>query len=201
MATLDEYPLPPESIPHILQVWRYCVNLDVQFTIRHAKWISRLYTQIPDTLELWFTSRRYAKEEELSLVTGEPMQIYMLDGRLVMNDWEFLTTIYTDVLYPYTPHFIHHTVKPISQDGGVVEEMLNALHILDPWEDTDEAIFLRDSEIFHLIAELPSSTNYFPDFESRMVYLRHLSCLAKGTKWKKLSPEETRDTIVELHSF
>lgn len=201
MATLDKYPLPSESIPHVLQVWRYCINLDVPFTIRHAKWVSRLYAQIPDTLDLWVTSRRYAKEEELSLVTGEPMKIYMLDGGLVMNNWEFLTTIYTDVLYPHIPLWIKHTFKPLARDGGIAEELLNAIPSSLPWEVEDEETYKRESELSILIVKLPSSTKYFPDKESRMVYLRHLSCLAKGSKWGTLPPEEIRDIIVELREW
>lgn len=201
MATLDEYPLPPESIPHVLQVWRYCINLDVPFTIRHAKWVSRLYAQVPDTLDLWFESRRYTKEEELSLATGEPMKNFMLDSRLVMDEWEFLTAIDTDVLYPRPPFLIQHTLRPIAQDGGICEEMLNAISNPDPWGKTDEETYYRNGELHWLISNLPSSVNYFPDIESRMVYLRHLSCLAKGNKWNTLPPKEIRDIIVELREW
>jgi len=201
MAALNELELSPESIPHVLQVWRYSVNLGAEFTIRQAKWTSRLYAQVPDITELWLQSRRYSREEELSLLTGEPMKIYMLDGRLVMGDWEFDTTLGTDVLKPDIIRYIHHTFKPLASDGGIAEELLHSIPMSSLWEPQEESLFERESKLHRLIADLPASTNYFPDIESRMVYLRHLSYLSKGPKWNTLPPKEILNTIIELRKW
>lgn len=201
MAALNELELSPESIPHVLQVWRYSMNLGAEFTIRQAKWVSRLYAQVTDITELWFQSRRYSREEELSLLTSEPMKIYMLDGMLVMGDWEFDTTLGTDVLKPNIIRYVHHTLKPLASDGGIAEELLHAVPMSSLWEPQEESLFKRESELRHLITDLPASTNYFPDIESRMVYLRHLSYLSKGSKWNTLPPEEILNIIVELREW
>ena len=44
MATLDQYPIPPEALPAVRRVMRWRVSCDEPFTIREAKWVSRLYT-------------------------------------------------------------------------------------------------------------------------------------------------------------
>ena len=85
MQTLNEFPLPPESIPHLLQLWRYSINLGTEFTIRQAKWASRIYAQVKDITELWLSSRIYSQEEELSLLSEVPMRIFELDNVLVMG--------------------------------------------------------------------------------------------------------------------
>ena len=90
METLNEYPLPPESIPHVLQAWRYSLNLGAEFTIRQAKWASRLYSQEPDTTKLWFISRRYSHEEELALLTDTKMKVHDISSE------NSRTYIYTD---------------------------------------------------------------------------------------------------------
>lgn len=205
MAALNDLELPPESIPHVLQVWRYSVNLGAEFTIRQAKWVSRLHAQVPDIIELWFQSLRYSREEELSLSSGNPMRIYMLDGILVMGEWEFNTTLGTDVLKPDIIRYVSHTIKPVAMDGCIAEEFLHAILKSSPWEyedeDLDESLYKRKAELFRLITELSSSTNYFPDIESRMVYLRHLSYLSKGPKWNSLPPKEILNIIVELRKW
>ncbi len=202
MKTLDAFPLPSESIPHLLQVWRYSVNLGVEFTIRHAKWASRLYPQVKDMTKLWFISRRYSHEEELSLFTNTKMKIFMLDSFLVMGNWERRTAIYTDVLRPDDPiGYVKHTVIPKGKDGGIAEELINALPF-DPWGDIEgEKEAVRAHDISSLIRELPSSNLYFQDLETRMIYLRQLSYIVNGPKWNELSPEEIRDIIVELRNW
>ena len=37
------FDLPPDSIPVVLQIWRYSIALDEIFTKRQAKWVSILY--------------------------------------------------------------------------------------------------------------------------------------------------------------
>jgi len=202
MQTLDEFPLPPESIPQVLQVWRYSVNLGAKFTIRHAKWASRLYSQVSDTTKLWFVSRRYCREEELALLTDTKMKIFMLDSFLVMGGWERRAAIFTDVLKPDNPiGYVKHTVIPYVEDGGIAEELINALPF-DPWWDIEgEKEAVRAHEISRLIRQLPSSSLFFQDFETRMVYLRQLSYIANGPKWNQFSPEEVRDIIIELRNW
>ena len=59
----------------------------------------------------------------------------------------------------------------------------------------------RVNELNRLIHSLPSSSKYFPDFESRMVYLRHLAKLSELPYWKTAKPEEIHSLIIELRAW
>ena len=205
METLNEFPLPSESIPYVLQLWRYSVALDTEFTIRQAKWASRLYCNYlltesrPDIIELYFISRRYSHEEELSLLSNSEMLIFTLDSSLVMGNWELNNVIVTDFLKPKPMLYIKHTLIPRGPDSGVIEEFIHALPVLEDMETEEED--KRAHEIRRAIARLPSSSLYFEDFEIRMVYLRQLSFVAKGPKWNTLPPEEIFNVIVDLRNW
>lgn len=41
-ASLKDYPIPPEALPIVLELWKYRLNRTQSFTIREAKWASRL---------------------------------------------------------------------------------------------------------------------------------------------------------------
>jgi len=203
MLTLKDLSLPPESIPFVLQQWRYSISLDVVFTIRQAKWASRLYTLFreKDIAEQWFESRRYAREEELSILSDTPMNIYQLDSHLVMGVWERFTAEWTDILEDPIG-YVCHTIVPLAQDGGIAEELINAIPSFDwDYNDPDPERFDRILLTSSLVGGLPSSTNYFPDLETRMVYLRHLSYIAKMPEWNTLKPEEIRDIILTLRKL
>jgi len=42
LGTLNEYPISPEVIPYVLDVWKLRVARGETFTIREAKWVARL---------------------------------------------------------------------------------------------------------------------------------------------------------------
>lgn len=200
MQTLNEFPLPPESIPHLLQLWRYSINLGTEFTIRQAKWASRIYAQVKDTTELWLSSRIYSQEEELSLLSEVPMRIFELDNVLVMGRNEVET-----IKIPESKHssIVTYSLKGlvfIAEDGGIMEEFLHAL----PCDIVNEDInYVGDYAYYliSLISALPSSSKYFPNVETRMVYLRHLSYLASVDNWQRFKPEEIRDIVVDLRKW
>lgn len=51
--TLDSYPLPPEALPYVIKAWvRVREIYSIPFTIRQAKWVSRLCFVITDIDEL-----------------------------------------------------------------------------------------------------------------------------------------------------
>ncbi len=59
----------------------------------------------------------------------------------------------------------------------------------------------RVRELNYLIGSLPSSSKYFPDFESRMVYLRHLAKLCQLPYWRTAEPKEIHDLIIDLRHW
>ncbi len=204
MLALNSLPLPPEAIPYVLEIWRYSIAVDVVFTIRHAKWVSRLYTlyKHKDITDIWFDSLRYAIEENLSILNGTPAKTYHLDSLLAMGEWERFTAHITDINLNQPIGFVHHTYKKLAKDGGVAEEFIHALQPLDPnYNYPDEKTYNRIFDLDSLIYDLPSSSKYFPNFETRMVYLRYLSYIAKMPKWNDLKPKAIRDIIVKLRKL
>jgi len=200
--------LPHDTIPFVLQLWRYCKNLGADLTIRQAKWASRLCYLLKnlDIAEQWIHIMRYSREEELSLLSGTQMRTDQLNSLLIMEPWERMTLDETDVRFKANRK-IKHTFTPKGSDGGIVEEFLYAFAdifesrldmMLDDKlpDDID-----RINTLSRLIHSLPSSSKYFPDFESRMVYLRHLAKLSTLPYWKTAKPEEIHSLIIELRDW
>ena len=123
MATLNDYPLPPESIPSVLQGQRYSLAIGKEYTVRQAKWISRLYTVIPDLLNLWLKSRSYATEEQLSVLAGEleSFQTSSMDFGLVITQFEADMLSATGLKRPKNNW---HDLIFTNEEGDVVEETL-----------------------------------------------------------------------------
>ncbi len=199
LSTLDKYPIPPEALPAVLECWRYTINLGDPLTIRQAKWVARLYFIFTDITELTLNSGMYAYEELLSLISGTPMRNFELDNHLVMGYRE----VQTIKIPEWGNSIVTYSAKPqvfIAEDGGIMEEFLNALpsdiHNNDINYVADYAYYL-----ISLISALPSSVKYFPDIESRMVYLRHLYYLSSVDNWKRFKPEEIRDIVVDLRKW
>lgn len=200
--------LPHDTIPFVLQLWRYCKNLGANLTIRQAKWASRLCYLLKDLdiSEQWIHVMRYSREEELSLLSGIQMRTDQLNSLLIMEPWERMTLAETDVRFKANRK-INHTITPKGSDGGIVEEFLYAYaDILQSRLDMmlDDKLpddIDRINTLSRLIHSLPSSSKYFPDFESRMVYLRHLAKLSTLPYWKTAKPEEIYSLIIELREW
>ncbi len=210
LETLDDndWSLPHNTIPFVLQLWRYCKNLGADLTIRQAKWASRLSYLLKDLdiSEQWIHIMRYSREEELSLLSGTQMRTDQLNGLLIMESWERMTLAETDVKFKANRR-INHTFKPIGRDGGIVEEDFYALadiaqsHLVMILENKVIDNIDRANELSMLIHSLPSSSKYFPNFESRMVYLRHLAKLSRLPYWRTAEPKEIHSLIIELRTW
>jgi hypothetical protein len=207
---LDNFNLAPDTIPYVLQLWRYSINLDEVFTIRHAKWASRLCYLINklDIAEQWIHSLRYAREEELSFLSGTPMRITHLNSLIIMSEPERFTLRETDNNFKINSRLNNNNVfVSFAQDGGIIEEYLHSFSdvhqaYLDCYVDHKMPNnFERVDELHHLIGSLPSSSKCFPSFESRMVYLRHLSSLSKLPYFKTVEPKQVLGLIVDLRKW
>ncbi|MFC2007307.1 hypothetical protein ACFLVB_01750 [Chloroflexota bacterium] len=195
------YHFPPQSIPLLLQLWRYSIHLNHVFTIRHAIWASRLSFQLKDMdiAEIWLHSRQYATEEELSLVSNTPMRTFQLDGSLVMGSMEKITAEGNFKLKDQPFGDIHHTQIKRACDDGIMEEYINVLDDYGRHDSLEQYNELK--RLYYLISELPSSSKIFPDMESRMIYLDNLSRISKFPKWKTLTPEEIKEIIIDLRNW
>jgi hypothetical protein len=61
MATLDKYPIPPGAIPAVLVCWKQRVQSGTTFTIREAKWVSKLYALMANEVHQNFIWRHGTK--------------------------------------------------------------------------------------------------------------------------------------------
>ena len=200
-AVCSEYVsyFPPDTIPLLMQLWRYSIHLDEVFTIRHAIWASRLAFQLKDMdiARQWLHTVQYAKEEELSLLSNTPMNTFELDSSLVMGVLEKFTS--NVGLEAQSLRFSRHNFVPTANDCGIMEEFIHAfpMYGFDD-EDLDLSQYNDRRQLYLLISELPSSSKFFPDMESRMIYLDNLSSICKLPKWTTLSSKEIKDIIIEL---
>ena len=83
MATLDDYPIPPEAIPAVLDVWKFRVAREEGFTIREAKWASRYSVLVTDMEDLSFIANLYAHTELMSVFIHRPFDSTVLDKLLM----------------------------------------------------------------------------------------------------------------------
>jgi hypothetical protein len=79
IATLDQYPIPPGALPVVLRTYKRHIEDGGGFTIRQAKWVSRLSatewaeTSVPDQI---------AKTEQLYEIIGRTPDLEVYDKLL-----------------------------------------------------------------------------------------------------------------------
>jgi len=74
-TTLAQYPIPPEALPHVLDVWAWTrVNLDMRLTIREVQWATRLYAVGMPVNVLSTYCRAYATTEMIYEQTGAALK-------------------------------------------------------------------------------------------------------------------------------
>jgi hypothetical protein len=66
MSTLKDYPLPSDTIPHVVEVNKYSSQKALKFSIRQAIWVSRLCHVVPKVEDLYEISLDYALAELIS---------------------------------------------------------------------------------------------------------------------------------------
>ena len=88
LSSLTNFPIPPEALPSVLEVWLRTRYEFLYFTIREAKWVSRLYPMLKDDIVgLKRVAGFYAQEELLNEVSG--VSFYEFDGpKGVLNLYE-----------------------------------------------------------------------------------------------------------------
>lgn len=199
LYNLKDYPMPIESIHVLLQLWRYAVNTYQKFSIRQAKWASRLYLTITDITDLWFESYYLADAEYRAAVSGYPMNDFKTLYYLLMKPIEQHIPLlsYKEEMHkwqPYSGMFIHYS----NIDDGIIEE--EPIFNLDFEEDYK--LYERDSSVLfgHLI-DIPSSQVLFKNINYRMIYLRHLCNLSKAPEWNSLNKDEVIAIILSLRQW
>lgn len=82
MSSLKDYPLPADTIPHVVEVNKYSSQKALKFSIRQAVWVSRLCHVVPKVEELYEISLDYALVELISEDAVVPFDTQELDKAL-----------------------------------------------------------------------------------------------------------------------
>lgn len=112
---LDKYPqyaISPETLPIVLKVWKSCIEKDRGFTVREAKWVSRLSYVITNIGELVETAMRYALVERLYNMIGQPFNSRGLDKRLMSLPF--------DDFDPFEPR-VSDLPPFVDKDGDIID--------------------------------------------------------------------------------
>ena len=86
LGTLDDYPLPMEVIPKLLEIQNHLSPGGI--TVRCAKWVARLYPLQKDYILLVIAAGAYSQYEERCKLLGQPCDTSDLDALLLLRDGE-----------------------------------------------------------------------------------------------------------------
>ncbi|BAQ34753.1 MULTISPECIES: hypothetical protein [Dehalococcoides] len=202
MATLNEYPIPSETLQAVAMTWRFALINGEPFTIRQAKWASRLtvFKFVSDATKLLLLSYEYAKREEASLISSTTFDSFNSDLRLVFSGVEYATIwkqLHGDKPFP-DPFF---TSIPYADDGGVMHE---ALHPVEYYNALYNGTLKneRDLELHAMVAKMPSfdTLGLFSN-EIRVLYLMWLNFIKQKPEWQRITAEQAADVIRKLKDW
>ncbi|MFC2027070.1 hypothetical protein ACFLU3_00125 [Chloroflexota bacterium] len=215
LGALQNYPLPPEALPSVLKVWKYCladagpVPVDENaegvpdfLTIREAKWVARLYTLIPnDTEDLLMWANHYAIEERGNEAWDLDYDSRVIDVSLVSNIWERATITWTrnDDLQQSAPPVIGPHSPEIYFENGISDLLAkNAENhlITKVWAYCHESTEEKKSD-----GGLEPITSLEITDEAGWVYAHWLKYLGKGPRWHDLTVEDARNIIRRLRKW
>jgi len=195
----SDYPLHPASMPAVIRVWTYSCHADEKFTVRQAKWVSRLCGALPETVSLWTGSYIYAKKEELFLMSKIPYDSFYDDLSVFMDTLELQTFLET-----------HGNMKSIQDDfvmayptnyhDMIVEENL---HPIDYYNSLINGTVsnIRDQELIDLAAKLPSLLELKLSPQAYLLYVSWFTFIRKNQGWSEINAEQAIDIIQALRSW
>lgn len=195
----SDYPLHPESMPAVVRVWKYSCHADEKYTVRQAKWVSRLCGLLPDTIYLWTCSYLYSKIEELHLTSKIYYDSFYDDLSVFMDTLELQTFLET-----------HKNIKSLQDDFGmayptnyhdiIVEENL---HPLDYYNSliNGTVINVRDQQLIDLAAKMPSLLELKLSPRAYNLYVSWFTFIRKRQDWSRINAEQAINIINELRAW
>ncbi len=201
MARLDDYKLPVESLPYIMQVWRYCSHTDEPFTIRQAKWVSRVchFPLVSESIaKLWSISYMYARKEELSLASQKNHETFLEDVNLVMHGLEQYTYLELNRGHFITDPFL--LGRPVNKEYLLIEE---AAHPIEHYNAILNGIISneRDKELINKLIDIPALPRLKLNPENEMIYLSWFTHIRKSEHWPKITADQALEVILALRKW
>jgi len=197
--------LPVGATPALLKASKFCLALEMQFTIREAKWASYLSTHIPNTADLVTWSKRYAMLERVHELLGEKFNSLDLDTAITMSVFEYATVSLLGKISPFPIRGGGIVVRPesvvtIKDDAYEAVRLAeyNALAILRLKNSTYD-IALRESDDDWDV--LPSLKELDLSEDVLWIYTYWLSCITKGSKWQEVRRDQAINIMRELRDW
>lgn len=200
VSSMPKHTLPNESIPKVIATWKYAVCCHEPFTVRQAKWVSRIHHFFENITLLWFWSREYARRELLSVISGTPNDTDVPDLNVFFSVWENATLRVTDYRKGKLSKYKGDRFLVKTDDGEIIEELLHGVtrwadrYLLDEFDE-------REGALARMIEALPSLSSLGMVYESKLVYLRWFTYLTKGPKWAELPADEALAVIKTLREW
>ncbi|AHB14242.1 hypothetical protein [Dehalococcoides mccartyi] len=199
MASLNRFKISPESIPSVVEAWKYAINTHHKFSIRQAKWAAWLARLVNGGALLWYWSRKYTILEELAIATNQPMDSFPADRSLLLGIWESEMLMITDYRKEDMAIYDGDSLT-IAADGKNIEELWHGIDTC--LKQFEQGIFKeRDWNLDLEMKQLPPIDTIGLEPEAKLVYLRWFTYLTKGPKWAELSVEEILELITELRAW
>ncbi len=99
IVTLAKHPLPPDTLPKVMRVWRLKTAIGYHLSIRRARWVAYL-SRFPLSLsELISMSSMYANHELRCKQKDKPLDSSDIDIVFWMGEWEKKTVFQTTEEY------------------------------------------------------------------------------------------------------
>jgi len=225
LAGTETSGIPPEAVPAVLGVWKWCLARGVPFAIREAKWAVRLLAVVSDTAELSRIANRYATRELACEIEGMPLVTSDLDLALAASPWEretlhsigranMCSSVHDSVLGAALPS----NRGRVAFAGGSAAEKADLQVEVDSVYDelvdqirseTADGITRKIAEGVarlprDMLAGMPGIDDWAKSGiaeEAKWVYAHWLFYIAEGPNWPGLSLEERSDIIRRLREW
>jgi len=219
LGSLDRKDLPQipvQSLPAIKKVWEICILADIPFTVRLAKWVSRLDAWTPgqNPFKLYREASKYSIDEFFYAVIGKPFNTFNND--LFHFEFSKMDTFVMQLL-----EATGRLPKSDIDDKTLREAGEERSQYLSPWLfalsplDLVETVHLPTEVYFDLHRKRPSMIEesrkeLLEEFgeelkefsqNAEMAYMIWLPYVAKGPKWNNMSTEERTDIVLLLYSW
>jgi hypothetical protein len=206
MATLLQHPLPAQSLRSVLYVWRYALISGETFTIRQAKWVSRLWgfgsdPQDPDAaLLLWLSAYDYAKKEEATLVSKRPFDTLEDDLQSMFTPFQ-VATLWKAKYGDKPVSHAFSTSIPYCDDGSVMHEVIHPLEYYNALYNGTISND-RDKDLHGLLAKMPSLFSRGPvSLEVWIAYMIWVTNVKQRPEWPLISAIQASTVIEKLRQW
>ena len=210
VGLLPKYPMQPEALPALLEVWKVSLTKREPLTIREAQWVSRLYSFVKGRHQLRNWAKYYANRELAAEATQVPLDTSAADTALAMDLWESATAFVTGIAA--LPGFVDipgPVERSSEDDKASFQDALDVLQtetgkwIMRAIQVDDRQLNLSDAQAKMFDEMFDEMTQRYEkgldgSVQAAWVLFYWLVHLRRGPKWEKLPAERIKWMMEEL---